>query len=136
MGWRALKCVSWLWCLLILASLSSFAIAADKASASESGAHVYMKAGCYACHGEFGYGGAGPHFRNDKLLSADEYVVGQVLLGRGIMPSFASQLDDDEIAAVVTYVRTSWGNKFGKVTPEEVTKIRKSLNPGGPPNPP
>jgi mono/diheme cytochrome c family protein len=129
----SIPCLSRLIFAICLCVLGGVAVA--KAGASDKGAHVYMQSGCYACHGELGYGGAGPRFRNDKLLSADEYVVGQILLGRGIMPSFAG-LDDDEIAAVATYVRTSWGNKFGKVTPEEVAKFRKSLNPGGPPNPP
>ena len=46
-----------------------------------------MQSGCFACHGELGYGGAGPRFRNDKLLAADQYVIGQILIGRGIMPA-------------------------------------------------
>ncbi len=86
-----------------------------------------MRAGCFACHGEMGYGGAGPRFRNDKLLAADDYVVGQILLGRGIMPSFAHKLDDHQIAAVATYIRTSWGNDFGPVSVDQVAKARKEF---------
>ena len=51
-----------------------------------------------------------PRFRNDKLLAADQYVIGQILIGRGIMPAFAHKLNDEQIAAVATYVRNSWGN--------------------------
>ena len=86
-----------------------------------------MRAGCFACHGEMGYGGAGPGFRNDKLLAANDYVVGQILLGRGIMPSFAHKLDDQQIAAVASYIRNSWGNDFGPVSGEEVAKARKQF---------
>lgn len=92
-----------------------------------SGATIYKEAGCFACHGGLGYGGAGPRFRGDKLLSADTYVVGQILIGRGIMPAYADKLSDAEIAAVATYIRTSWGNAFGPVEPHRVAEIRATL---------
>lgn len=41
------------------------------------------------------------------------------------MQSFAGQLNDEEIAAVVTYERNAWGNKTGDlITPEQVKKLR------------
>jgi len=41
------------------------------------------------------------------------------------MQSFANQLTDDEIAAVITYERNSWGNNTGDlITPEQVKKLR------------
>ena len=40
------------------------------------------------------------------------------------MNSFKDVLSDLEIAAVLSYVRNSWGNKGGSVTPEEVKAIR------------
>jgi aldose sugar dehydrogenase len=89
-----------------------------------------MHNGCFACHGELGYGGAGPSFRGDKLLMADQYVITQILIGRGIMPSFADRLNDDQIAAVATYLRYSWGNNYGAVTPARVAEIRKSVLSG------
>jgi mono/diheme cytochrome c family protein len=98
-----------------------------KESQALMGSDVYARAHCAACHGGLGYGGAGPRLRGEPLLEADTYVVGQILLGRGIMPSFGDKLSDREIAAVATYIRTSWGNDFGPVTPERVAEIRKSL---------
>ena len=89
-----------------------------------------MQSGCFACHGEMGHGGAGPGFRNDKLLAADQYVIGQILIGRGIMPAFAHKLNDEQIAAVATYVRNSWGNDFGPVSPADVAKARKQFTKG------
>ena len=114
---------------ILLACLSSDAV---RAAQADPGSQVYLHSGCFACHGELGYGGAGPRFRGDKLLSADQYVVGQILLGRGIMPSFADRLSDSQIAEVATYIRTSWGNDFGAVSPDQVAQIRQALNPEAP----
>jgi mono/diheme cytochrome c family protein len=72
-------------------------------------------------------GGAGPRLRGDPFLSITDYVVAQILLGRGIMPSFGEKLNDQQIAAVAGYIRTSWGNKFGDVKPQEVAQIRKQF---------
>lgn len=40
------------------------------------------------------------------------------------MNQFKDILGDKEIAAVLTYIRNSWGNKGGAVTPDEVKAIR------------
>jgi mono/diheme cytochrome c family protein len=42
------------------------------------------------------------------------------------MPSLAA-LDDEEIAAVATYIRNSWGNRGGPVKPADVAKLRKAI---------
>lgn len=42
------------------------------------------------------------------------------------MTAFGSMLKDDEIAAVLTYVRNSWGNKAAPVTTETVKKVREA----------
>ena len=42
-----------------------------------------------------------------------------------VMPPM-SQLNDDEIANILTYVLNSWGNAGGKVTREQVAKVRAS----------
>lgn len=94
----------------------------------KSGSQVYMQARCFACHGEFGFGGAGPRFREDRFLGLTDYVVGQILVGRDIMPPYEGTLNDDQIAAVATYVRNSWGNQFGPVKPEQVASVRKDVN--------
>lgn len=39
------------------------------------------------------------------------------------MPAFA-QLSDEELAAVATYIKNSWSNKFGGVTPDEFKAAR------------
>ena len=40
------------------------------------------------------------------------------------MPPFYQELSDDEVAAVVTYIRGSWSNRAQSVSPAEVTKGR------------
>jgi mono/diheme cytochrome c family protein len=43
------------------------------------------------------------------------------------MPSFAWQLNNEQIAAVATYVRNHWTNPAGAVSPAEVAKQRAKL---------
>jgi nitrite reductase (NO-forming) len=37
-----------------------------------------------------------------------------------------SQLNDDEIANILTYVLNSWGNEGGTISKEDVQKVRES----------
>jgi mono/diheme cytochrome c family protein len=86
-----------------------------------------MESGCFVCHGEMGEGGAGPCLRGDPFLSITDYAIAQILLGRGIMPSFGQTLNDQQIAAVASYIRASWENKYREVQTQEVARIRKQL---------
>jgi mono/diheme cytochrome c family protein len=45
------------------------------------------------------------------------------------MPQYRVLLNDQEVADVVTFIRTSWGNKAAPVTVEEVAKLRKDTDP-------
>ena len=42
------------------------------------------------------------------------------------MPAYGTgiEMTNDEVAAVLTYVRQSWGNNASAVTPEDVAKER------------
>ncbi|MGO3550789.1 c-type cytochrome, partial [Pseudomonas helleri] len=40
------------------------------------------------------------------------------------MPGFDWRLSDQEVADVVNFIRTSWGNKGAEVKPEEVKALR------------
>ena len=42
------------------------------------------------------------------------------------MPPFAQVLNDEDIAALVSYVRVSWGNHGQPVTPAEVNALRSA----------
>lgn len=44
----------------------------------------------------------------------------------GAMPSFKGQLDDAQLAAVLTYLRSQWGNRAPPVTADAVALVRQA----------
>ncbi|MFZ5478412.1 MAG: c-type cytochrome [Myxococcota bacterium] len=100
------------------------------------GEEVYAR-NCGACHQAGGEGVAGtfPPMKGDPVAngSADEHVAivlkgmsGQPIAGvtyAAAMPAWP-QLTDEEVAAVVTFERLSWGNDGGMVEPAAVKKAR------------
>jgi mono/diheme cytochrome c family protein len=51
--------------------------------------------------------------------------VGVIVNGQKAMPSFAAYFSDEQIANVVNYIRTHFGNKYrDKVKPEDVKLMR------------
>jgi mono/diheme cytochrome c family protein len=47
------------------------------------------------------------------------------------MPGFAWLLSDRETAAVLTYIRNTWGNAAPEVTADDVARRREALKRGG-----
>ncbi len=43
------------------------------------------------------------------------------------MPGYRAQLNDEEIAAVTTYLRNSWGHAASAVSAGQVSKARRAL---------
>lgn len=72
---------------------------------------------CAGCHMPNGRGaiGAGmyPPLAGNAKLEAAAYPIHVVVNGLRGMPGFATQLDDEQIAAVVNWVRTNLGNSYG-----------------------
>ncbi|QRI63115.1 c-type cytochrome [Shinella sp. PSBB067] len=112
----------------------------------KAGAAIYFD-NCSACHVSDGSGV--PRFfpplaGSGNVNNPDATTVIRVILegARAVptkrhpspltMPAFGWKLDDDGIAAVATYVRSSWGNSGGAVEADEVRDLR-SLLAGGPP---
>ena len=56
-------------------------------------------------------------------LQGPVHVKGQAF--NGAMPAWGGNLTDKKIAAVLTYVRSEWGNQAGEITPEQVAAVRK-----------
>ena len=111
-------------------ALALTTVACDPARAAPpvetSGASLFAQ-NCSACHQLTGKGvpGAFPALAGDTFLQGPpEPVVRLLLNGRGGMPSFRADLDDDQIAAVLTYVRASWGNHAQMVGRAAVAKVR------------
>ena len=86
-----------------------------------TGEQVYG-AMCASCHGIDGTGGFGPALDGNAAVQSSQFVIRQIVLGGGGMPAFGPpQLSPERIAAVVSHVRTAWGNDFGEITAQEVT---------------
>jgi mono/diheme cytochrome c family protein len=84
---------------------------------------------CAACHMPDGGGATGaaryPALKSNSKLSVAAYPVFMVVNGRGAMPSFARTLTDEQIAGVVNYVRTHFGNAYkDAVAPADVRAVR------------
>ncbi len=98
-----------------------------KTSAPVTGEQVYTQV-CQACHMANAKGGQGaaviPALAANPRLAVAAYPIAMVVNGRGAMPGFTDILNPTQIANVVGYVRTHFGNAYSKpVTPEEVAKI-------------
>lgn len=101
---------------------------------------------CSACHQKTGKGIAGkvpPLAGNPTVEAADPYNILSVVLG-GIparhgyfaMPSFATQLSNQQIADIANYVRTSWGNvSVPDTTPRMVASWRSQVSKPAPAKP-
>jgi len=107
------------------------------------GAQTFM-AKCSACHGQDGRGqgqwipplaGSASSMAKQNASSVNVTLNGSGrIVANGVpdayrMPPFRNQFSDQEIADVLTFVRTSWGNKGGAVKPRDVKDLRERTNP-------
>ncbi len=98
------------------------------------GAKLYSQT-CAACHQQNGQGlpGAFPPLAGSNIVNnKDPKLMIEIILqgydalpNYGPMPPFGDQLSDEEIAAIMTHERSSWGNDAPAVTAEEVKKVRE-----------
>ncbi len=113
------------------------------------GAEVYQReAHCSTCHLTHGKGNGiiYPSLVNSPWVNgSEERLIKATLHGmwgpmevhgkkydpaRGVPPmtAFRNLLNDEELAAVLTFVRNTWGNKAPSVSPETVKKIRSATS--------
>lgn len=107
---------------------------------SKPGAAVYID-NCAACHRTDGHGYTRvfPALAGNPVLQSDDptSLIHIVLKGGTLpathsapstitMPGFAWRLSDEEVAQVVNFIRTSWGNRGSLVKPADVADLRKS----------
>ncbi len=132
--------------LLLFLSLVSLASAQDAppADVMTKGQQVYMMV-CFACHQPTGQGLPGmfpPLAGSDWAAAAKpDRLIRMVLHGitgpikvngqpfntpAPLMPAQGATLNNEQIAAVLTYVRNSFGNRAGVVTPDQVQVIREA----------
>jgi mono/diheme cytochrome c family protein len=107
------------------------------------GAELYTQR-CAHCHGDDGQGRAGayvPLAGNRALRHEPPANLVQVVLGGAFpastvshprpfgMPPFATELADEDIAAVLSYVRYAWGSPAGAVRALDVQRWRSTVRP-------
>jgi len=85
---------------------------------------------CQGCHmpDAAGATGAGvyPSLSANKNLEAGGYPIYLVVKGRRGMPPFGDMMTDGQVAAVVNYVRTHFGNDYqDAVTAKDVGNARR-----------
>ena len=107
------------------------------------GAMVYLN-NCNACHASSG-AGADKTFPtlagNPVVLAKDPSSLIRIVLSGSMMatthgapspiamPALGWRLNDDEVAGVLSFVRSAWGNQAAGVTPGQVAKVRATLAP-------
>ena len=109
------------------------------AGGADAGAKIYST-NCSGCHGAQGTGTPGafpPLAGNDVVTGPPDKVIHILLYGlngaitvggkpyNGVMPPWKGQLSNADIANVITYIRSSWGNKASAVTEADVAKVTK-----------
>jgi cytochrome c6 len=107
----------------------SGALSAQASAEPVDGKAIFTK-NCAACHQATGKGiqGAFPPLAGSAFVQGAPADVGTVLLkGRGGMPDFSASLEDEQIAAVLSYVRSSWGNKATPISEADISALRTTL---------
>ncbi len=100
-----------------------------------AGSRVYMQ-NCIGCHGPTGKGmGMQPALPGSATVNGDPTALAAwVMFGvrpatspagkyPGMMPQF-TYLKDDELSAVLTHVRTQWGNQASPLAAADITAVR------------
>lgn len=108
----------------------------------ELGGSLYKK-NCQACHQATGTGVASafPPLAGSEWVEGDPLILTAIIahgvsgeitvqgkVYKGVMPPFGKKLNPEEIAAVATYLRQSWGNNAEAVDPDQVKMMLKHTN--------
>jgi mono/diheme cytochrome c family protein len=84
---------------------------------------------CRACHMSDGKGAVGagtyPSLAGNRNLEASGYPIHIVVNGRRGMPPFGAMMSDDQVAAVVNYLRTHFDNNYQDTVTAEDVKIAR-----------
>ncbi len=91
-------------------------------------------AACAACHQPTGQGLAGlaPSLVYSKWVLGDARLMARIVLNGKttenlVMPPWKAALNDETVAALLTFIRRSWENDASAVTPQQVADVRKEL---------
>jgi mono/diheme cytochrome c family protein len=86
---------------------------------SETSGEELFASVCQGCHMADGHGAGGagnyPSLAHDKSLEGKAYPVYVVVRGQKAMPPVGAMMSNGQVAAVVNYVRTHFGNSYPDV---------------------
>jgi mono/diheme cytochrome c family protein len=125
--------------LAALAAVLAGPVAAQNFGANppftEQGGEAIYKGVCQGCHMPDGKGavgaGAYPALAGDKRLQSAAYPTMVIVRGQKAMPGFAANFSDQQVADVVNYIRSHFGNAYAdKATPELVKSLRPPPSSG------
>ena len=110
-------------------SASEPALSAGFGFTEKSGEQLFSGV-CGGCHMPDAKGAAGagtyPSLAGDRNLEASGYPINVVVNGQRGMPPFGSMMSDDQVAAVVNYLRTHFDNGYrDEVTADDVKAVRR-----------
>ncbi|MGP8100710.1 MAG: c-type cytochrome [Candidatus Cybelea sp.] len=120
------------------AAASASAAAMKNPASASDGATVYLT-DCSSCHQTSGQGvsGAFPPLDGNAVVTGNPVAVIAIVKNgldgpvtennaaySGIMPSWKGQISDDQIAAVISYIRSSWTNHAGGVSLAQVQSVK------------
>lgn len=123
------------------ATAAASTAAAPSVAAAADGAKIYNQ-NCSSCHQPNGQGVTGtypPLIGNPTVTGYDIHLIhivkygltGKTTVGgvvyNGMMPAWGQSLSNADIAAVLTYIRSSWGNKARPITASRVAAVQKSM---------
>lgn len=96
---------------------------------SEQGGEAIFTHVCQGCHMPQAQGAVGagmyPALAKNSKLEIAGYPVSVVVNGQKAMPAFGSMFSDQQVADVVNYVRTHFGNNYkDKVAAADVKAVR------------
>ena len=139
---RLIEPAKWMTAGLMAMSLASSTAYADEATLArpqtslstgfrftEQTGEQLFAGSCQGCHMPDGNGATGagtyPSLSKDSNLLSSGYPVYVVVRGQKAMPPIGMMMSDDQVAAVVNYLRTHFGNQYqDAVTAEDVKRVR------------
>jgi mono/diheme cytochrome c family protein len=122
------------WAVALSLALSPFAAHAQSAAhfspayrfTEQSGEQLFANV-CQGCHMPDAKGAVGaaayPSLAGNKNLEAGGYPVYIVVRGQRAMPAFGAMMSDEQVAAVVNYLRAHFGNDYKDVVTAEDVKV-------------
>ena len=123
------------------ASVQASSAVAQNAVSASAGEKVYNQ-NCSSCHKADGEGLKGafpPLVGNPTVTGYDIHLIhivkyglsGKITVGgvayNGMMPAWSQSLSNADIASVLTYIRSAWGNKARPISESRVAAVNKSM---------